>query len=445
MKRVRWRILVPVACLAAGFAGGSLLRRGRIPAGKTTSALVPRPAARPVTRLASTESPAVQFDRLQAAKPMTSAAGLKIEQLIMAMPPAEARKRIFTALLSGPDSFRRSLLWYRAAQEDPASLLSGLEVINKDADRFVFTGIFRAWVRRDPQAAAAAAKRDPLLLELCAAEWAAYDPAAAARAVESGVLPPERVEAIASAWMARDPSAALRWVDGIRDPKLMKGNPDFGGAATAVPAEAGNAAAEWRAETRLSLTLERIKSDPAAAFAELAATDWGRPYSSEKSNPKAPWNRLDDTIGIGLSTFAALSPEQAAKAAAALPQERLSPYIVSDMAGALEEAGPGTGLKWALSLADGSLRDAALTGCIFPVGVRGDLETAVDIINRMQSNEAKGNAATSIMNTWASYDPVGAGDWLTGLQKVLPAKDCAKAVKQFNEEVKRNAPSLTRK
>ena len=368
MKSAATRIMVSLLCLASGLAGGWLVRQSADRSAVVAKESSPRPV--PAQRIlwsrraASPADAPLKEEPTKSMVPGTRASDYRLAARIAALSPEQARRHLadkFTAR----NVWLIELLWFRAASADPATMMAQREVPAADPESGeidetgelteVLRGIFRAWVRRDPAAALEAAQATPQRLEVFVEEWAAHDPAAAARAVESGQIPPAHLDTILSSWSRRAPGAALAWVHSIHDLRIME-TIGHNAAATYAPSDPGNALAEWRGMMRASLLQSRVASDPAAALPEIAALAWGRPWTREG----ARYNGFDDHLRNAVDTVVALSPEMAAQFVAGLPQERLTPFLARGIANALDSSRPGTGTAWAKTLTDPALRETAL-------------------------------------------------------------------------------------
>ena len=299
--------------------------------------------------------------------PGTRASDFRLAARIAALSPEQARRHLadkFTAR----NVWLIELLWFRAASDDPAAMMAQRKVPAPDPESGEMDetgevseplhGIFRAWVRRDPAAALKAAQATPQRLKIFVEEWAAHDPAAAARAVESGQIPPTHLKDIMSSWSRRAPGAALAWVHSIHDLRIIEAI-GHNAPATYAPSEPGNPLAEWRGMMRASLLQARVATDPTGTLPEIAALGWGRPWTRDG----APYNGLDDHLRIAVDTVAALSPEMAVRFASSLPQGRLTPFNARDVAQALQSSRPGAGNAWAQQLTDPEIQNAALRAC----------------------------------------------------------------------------------
>ena len=371
MKSAATRNMVSLLCLAAGLAGGWLVRQSADRSAIATKELPPRSA--PAQRIlwsrgavANADEP-LKEEPTKSMVPGTRASDFRLAARIAALSPEQARRHLADKF-SAPNVWLIELLWFRAASDDPATMMAQRQVPSADPDSGEIDenselteplrGIFRAWVRSDPVAALKAAQSAPHRLGVFVAEWAAHDPAAAARAVESGQITPDHLETIMSSWSRRAPAAALAWVLSVHDLRLIEAI-GHNAPATYAPSEPGNALAEWRGFMHANILQERVATDPAGTLPEIAALEWGRPSTREG----APYNGLDDHIRIAVDTVAALSPEFTIRFVEGLPQERFTPFLARGVAHALESSRPGAGTAWAQQLTDPEIQTAALRAC----------------------------------------------------------------------------------
>jgi hypothetical protein len=403
----------------------------------------PAELPQPVARRTADALPADLFDRLRSTETKTLPARIKLEQLILAMQPEEARKRM-TSVKGAGEEWLRELLFFRAAEGDP------LAVMKEAWDRGLsqpdsFRGLFRAWVRTDPLSALTNAEvAGGNYLPACVRAWAELDPEACARALPGRNLLRDAVWQLTDAWVSRDPEAALDWVENMTDGKwevFAKIFPDNEGYIR-PDQTADEKAAACRDSAMNDFFPNWVRADPVAGFRAAVATEWGRPRSLDVPDPSASWNRPDDWIANAFSTFAKLSPELAARAAAALPQERLTESIASFLAKPLEEAAPGAGVLFARALPTGPLRDAALNTCAFSAAMRGDYVQAKELVASVDDPTKRAVAAGGVLNAWTPVDPYGAREWLPGLARMLPPDLARFAADAFIKEVRKFGPAL---
>ena len=116
MKRIRYRWLLPISGLLTGLTGGWMLRSRMEPESSVTTRM-PHPPTwpQPVSRHTGNVLPEELFDRLRSTGTSTLRTRIKMEQLILAMPAEEARKRMLSATGAG-DDWLRELLFFRAAE-----------------------------------------------------------------------------------------------------------------------------------------------------------------------------------------------------------------------------------------------------------------------------------------------------------------------------------------
>lgn len=367
MKPATARVIVSLLCLAAGMTGGWLVRQSadRSDVAAKKPLLHPAPAQRILgsRRAASNADAPLKEEPAKSQVPVTRASDFRLAARIAAFSPEQARQHLTT--FAARNFWLTELLWFRAASSDPAAMMAQRKVPEVDPESGQASerteplhGIFRAWVRSDPAAALEAAQATPQRLEIFIKVWAAHDPAAAARAVESGQIPPTQLKNIMSSWSRRAPGAALAWIHSIHDLRLIEAI-GHNAPATYAPSEAGDTLAEWRGIMRADLLQARVATDPAGTLPEIAALEWGRPWTRDG----APYNGLDDHLRIAVDTVAALSPEMAARFVDGLPQERFTPFLARGVAHALESSRPGAGTAWAQQLTDPEIQNAALRAC----------------------------------------------------------------------------------
>ena len=365
-----------------------------------------------------------------------------MERLILEMTPSEARRRALSVNAKKGDEFLCMLLWFRASAEDPAGMLGEIAQPADASDKHALSGIFKAWIPKDAAGALTAAGQDSTVRDACINEWAAYDPIAAARAAEAvHSLPIETLAVVAGQWLCRDPAAALHWIENLSDADLAK-SVAAGRTLPLDSSEVSPAAVEakirkWRDDTKGKLLRQWVHGDPVAGFAATAATTWGLPISGDRQNLTAPWNRADDWIANSFSTFANFSPELASAAAAALPTECLTEGIAASLARPLEEAEPGAGIRFANTLPDGPLRDAALGTCAVAAAERGEFAEATAIVESLGDGNQMQMAAAGVINYWTPVDPYATKAWLTKLAPSLTLERQERLQETFSRKANR--------
>jgi hypothetical protein len=431
----RW--LLPVAGLLTGIAAGVLIRHASAP---DVSAPAPRVIRRAADLRPAVSRPASSFDRASAAGKPAYGAEIEMEQLVMALTPGEARNRA----KSDKIPYRlKELLWYRAAAENPPNILSG-EPKPEHTSEPVLRGVFRAWVRRDIAAALRAAGDDKILGPACVGAWAAYDPLAASAAVDDGTLSPGYLPEVANAWLRRDPAAAFRWIESISDEKWAAAgkNPPLRSENSANQYHGEFGIVSYRNDVKGDLLQDWTRADPVAGFQAAAATEWGRPHSLENPDNLLPDNPPDKWLRKSFAVFAELSPELAARAAAALPHDRLTEKIASSMASDLEKLNPDSGVQLAHTFPPGSLRKAALSSCASEAVGRGDYDHAKELVMSVDDPAERAAEAAKVLSAWTYAEPRGARNWLRELERDLPPDLARIAADAYNSTVKRFAPSL---
>ena len=105
---------------------------------------------------------------------------MKMQLLILEMSPQEARSRL--QIYTGFDLERlKELLYYRAASDDPEDLMREA-LSHRVTEDAAYAGLFRSWVRKDPEAALQSAEATERRLQpICIKSWAELDPAGAQR------------------------------------------------------------------------------------------------------------------------------------------------------------------------------------------------------------------------------------------------------------------------
>jgi GrpB-like predicted nucleotidyltransferase (UPF0157 family) len=309
----------------------------------------------------------------------------------------------------------RSTAIMHLAQKNPRAALD-LALREQGEEDFSVGMIFSNWVRRDPEAAKAAAaniegsRGEQARLALLSA-LAQNDPRAAWSYAQS--LPQQgsghrdgRTQIIQS-WAQSDPSAALE-------------------AATSMPAGPARSSAITAAVSAWG------QQDPSAAVAYAAAisdstlrSDVLRNLSSSGQIPSEelftilldhmpPGDNFQSSISSVLSRWAGEDPAAAAKALLDLPPGRAFSQGASQVASGWAARGPlAEVVDWARQLPEGEARRSALSAA-FGRAAQNDPRAAVKTLDGLTS-EDRSAAIRELSSTWSRTDPQGALQWASSL------------------------------
>jgi hypothetical protein len=288
----------------------------------------------------------------------------------------------------------------RLAKTNPVRALAQVERLSGRTDRLSPDTIdrarrlvFREWLRKDPQAALAAATSSHEVkssiqrshrLTLVMDEWSKLDPAAAAAALPG--LPQvgadfERkriAEDILHNWHGQDPAAARAWASGTTDPALR--------------------------ESLLSLTEELKATTPAAKTAVLLA------------NPGAEGHKLAWSFAEWLAAEPAVAVEKLSSIPA---NDRFWQNNAADVAEwwAISARGDITAeqfLDSIKSVPPGAQRETILKG-LAQYGASNDIPFGVRMVSEMTEGRPREDAVGSLTELWMRRDPVKTSEWLTSL------------------------------
>lgn len=312
----------------------------------------------------------------------------------------------------------RGMAFNTLASRDPARAFT-IAMRSPGAADFSFTNILAQWLRKDPEAAKAAAaslkgKQADTARMAIVHELARQDPKAAwdyashlAQAAGSDAWTDPRMQVIRQ-WAQSDPAGAVAAALGVQDAERRNqfvasavgawASSDFESAlAYAVQIEDANT--RGRILQNLANTQNADRSRMFDVLMEHAPS--GDSFRSAMTSLVHQWAREN--------------PREAAMAVKQLPPSRSFSHLASMVAGAWASGGADKMevFGWARSLPEGQSRVMAVNS-LFEAWARQDPAGALGMLSSLGADE-RGEASEGVVNGWSRTAPAAAAAWAASL------------------------------